>query len=432
MTRSILFRLLLVLVLAWVGYVLSVNLEKETRVVNQGPSLEVGRNTFFAAGAFLQQRGLNVEHHRYPVNPDILEPGNTLLLSDTSYLADDPERVERLLSWVRAGGRLIWAYPGESDPGPLALALGIGHERDQPDEQNKQTRKNKARDNAVESEAAASETVAGEQDLETLGADEPGPRARVRIGIRQQEALLESTRLSRLESPQGDMLRSYHFGSLSLRQDLANSDGEFQPRLEAASRSADGVEMLLLRLGTGRITVLRDISIWSNDRIGLFDHAHLLGELTRGSETVHIQRYSQWPPLSRLIWEHAPEALLAGVCLLLGWLLYHGRRFGPVLQPNLQRRRTLREHIEAVARFHHEQGQTDHLLAPLRQQVMKRAARLDVGFDRLSPEQQQRAVAQQSDVPQEQIARALTPQGHYTSAELVETVQLLIRIRNRL
>ncbi|MBA4503357.1 DUF4350 domain-containing protein [Marinobacterium marinum] len=432
MKRMMLFKVLPALLLAGFAYLFSTQLERKQEVIDEGPAPEVSRNAFFAAGMLLEQRGLSVEHYRYPVDPTRLGRYDTLVLTDTSYLLEDDERIEQLLTWVDAGGRLIWPYSVDLGPDPLNEVLGIGHEYPGSDERSKASHKNKRLPDS-ETEAAMDETLESlAEELEVkarMERDALSPREQVRVDIQAREARVQPRELSRLELPGGEVV-SQHFGELSLREALDTPVGAFRPRLEAVSRSAESVEILLLQLGAGQIAVMKDIDIWSNHRIGLFDHAYLLNHLVAGP--VHIQRYSEWPPLRLLIWQNAPEALLISVCLLLAWLLYRGRRFGPVLLQDRQQRRTLREHVEAVARFHHQYGQLDFVLAPLRQQVIKRAVRLGGGVEQGSPEQQQQAIARQVDMPQELIAQALLPREHYTSAELVETVQLLIRIRNRL
>ncbi len=433
-------RVLIVLLLVWIGYLVAANLERHTEVVDNGPSPEVQRNRYYAAGAFLEQRGLGVDHSRYPVNPEALAAQDTLLLTDTEYLANDPEAVHQLLLWVRSGGHLIWPYTSELEAQPLAEALGIQLERKQSDEaQGKQLNRSKATVSDQETSTVSEPTpdefsedkTRANQASETEAAD-VSARERVRVNIRQREADIQQEQLSRFAPLGAPNMLIHQAGSTSLSPTLAEPGEGIYPTVEAVSRSGNGVDMLLLSLGQGEVTVLKDVSIWSNYDIGLFDHAHLLGWLTRNSARVHIQRYSQWPPLSQLIWTYAPEALLAGSALLLGWLLHLGRRFGPIRRPGLQQRRSLGEHVEAVARFHYQYGQVDYLLAPLRRQITQRAARLQLGFERLSPERQCEAITRLATLQPEEATQALMPREHYNATELVDTVQLLIRIRNRL
>ncbi|PSL14145.1 uncharacterized protein DUF4350 [Marinobacterium halophilum] len=421
--HMILFRVLPVLLLMLLGYVLVTGLESVDQVVDQGPGEEVRRNQFLAAGQLLEQQGLQVEHSRYPVAVNQLGPRDSLLLTSAEYLLDEPERVDVLLDWVASGGQLIWHYRSEMEQHPLAQALGVSHA---PPELNKQALNDKV------AAAELSETVHEAAAQFAQAPQESAPPSlseQVMVDIRRREAGVATTALSRFAP--ADNARIYSPLESPLQW---HENGRFgiEMQLEARSLPVERTSLLMLRLGNGRVSVLRNISIWDNDRIGLFDHAYLLLWLNRDRPVVHIQRYSQWPSLSLLLLDHAVEALTVGIFLLLGWLLYRGRRFGPVLHSSPQQRRTLNEHIEAVARFHHRHGQLNYLLAPLRRQVLNRAARLQGGLEQLPDKLQLAAVAEQAQLPLEQVRQALTPQEHYNSTDLVETVQLLLNIRKRL
>ncbi|MBV0932336.1 DUF4350 domain-containing protein [Marinobacterium weihaiense] len=430
MMRLFMFRVLplaALVLLVLLGYVLMNGLETVGRVVDRGPSVEVRRNQYLAAGQLLEQQGQRVVHSRYPVAVDQLGPRDSLLLTDADYLMDDPVRVAALLEWVESGGHLLWHYSPTQTSHPLAQALGVSRRHHAEDKQAHRDKASRTADEEVDVEALLEHLEAAEKHTEDT--PELRPSERVRENIHRKEAGVAPSELNYLAA--ADRARFYSFASSALEW---QSDTSISANLtlEARSQPSERAALLMLRLGSGRVTVLQDIGIWSNSRIGLFDHAYLLLWLNRDHPVVHVQRYSDWPPLSQLLVAYAPEMLVIDLCLLLAWLLYRGRRFGPVLQPSHQQRRTLNEHIDAVARFHYRQGHLNHLLAPLRRQVLNRAARLQVGLEQLTTAQQQAAVAEQAQLPATAVSQAMTPQEHYTSAELVETVQLLLRIRNRL
>ncbi len=423
--RVSVFRMLslaVLVLLVLLGYVLMTELEAIDRIVDRGPGVEVQRNQYLAAGQLLKQQGQEVVHSRYPIAVEQLGPQDSLVLTSADYLQDDPSSVEQLLQWVESGGHLIWHYTPAQSSDPLARALGVQQVED---------------DHAQQDRAQRMPTTDAGVDLETEvtwldTAEEPSsvnPSAQARADILRREADVPVDELSYLAAARGARIHGAGAPALRWQSDAESIVGV---ELEAQSLPTERTGVLLLRLGNGRITVLRDIGIWSNNRIGLFDHAYLLLWLNRDRAVVHIQRYSDWPSLSQLLLSYAPEVLVMALCLLLAWLLRCGRRFGPALQPSHQQRRTLNEHIEAVARFHYRHGHLNHLLAPLRRQILRRAARLQGGLEQLAAEQQQVVVAAQAQLPPEEVSRALTPREDYTSAELVETVQLLIRIRNRL
>ncbi|SIQ86651.1 DUF4350 domain-containing protein [Marinobacterium stanieri] len=419
---------LLLLLITLLGYGLVNNLERETQVIDQGPDTRVRRNDYFAAGLFLQQQGHSVKHSRFLVSPETLGAKDALILTDVEFLAGSSERARRLLQWVQGGGHLVWSYPSNDYDNPLAILLGVVRQ-----EVESPSSPEEGQDNLESVQAPEPTPVqsSGEQEQQAGGAQN-SEITNLRAEISAREAEIDSRFLGRLRGAEGRVLNSIQYGNWFLQQDLSVSSGDYSPVLEAVARSEQGGQMLLMGLGAGQVTVVKDAKMWSNRHLGMFDHAHLLAWLVRGNDSVHVQRYSQWPSLSQLIWRHAREALLASLLLFLVWVMCQGRRFGPVKTATIPLRRTLAEHVEAVARFHHRYGQIDHLLDPLRRQILRRAASAQLDFDQLKPEQQRQAVLNLADIQQEGALQALIPQGQYNTAELVDTVKLLIRIRNRL
>lgn len=138
----------------------------------------------------------------------------------------------------------------------------------------------------------------------------------------------------------------------------------------ASAGNKDGIQFIQYRVGKGTVTVLTDISLWSNGKIGCHDHAYLLWSLTGGG-SVWLLYHADMPSLAALLWRAAPLPLLLGALLLPMWLWRRGRRFGPMLAPVARQRRRLMEHLRAASLHHWRRGHHDELVRQLRQSIVQ-------------------------------------------------------------
>ncbi|SEG81448.1 DUF4350 domain-containing protein [Marinobacterium lutimaris] len=442
-------RILVILLLALLVLLLFSKLHRVERLVNQGPTAEVLRNAYFAAGRFIEEQGISVEHKVYPVEVDELDATDALLLTDVSYLETRPDKAHRLLDWVSGGGHLIWQYTPALSDGPLEELLGIGSatydsrydddasdysEDDSEESVEDSDAAEQPPETALEQLNAALEQAAQDPSLLDNAADEHQrtPTEEVRYLLDQREEQADEPNISRLQMPGNESLQSLIYSHYSLLQDPDWATANYRLDLRAESLAGERVDLMNFHLGLGQVSVVSDASIWSNDDIGLFDHAALLRWLVADADRLYIQRYTQWPTLNQLIWQQAREPALIILLMLLLWALARARRFGPLQVTHGGERRALGEHVEAVARFHQQHRQFDHLLGPLRRQVLKRASRYHAGFDQLNDSAQYGLIADRAEVTSDEVSRVMTEAGQYTQQELVETVKLLIKIRNQL
>lgn len=193
---------------------------------------------------------------------------------------------------------------------------------------------------------------------------------------------------------------------------------------------ADGVPAVLrYRLGEGRLTLIPARYQWSNDLIGQHDHAAFLLELlgeARGKLWVFLN--VRLDSLLEIIWRHAKFtviALMLTVSLLL-WGFYN--RFGPLTIPEHRRRRSLGEHVQAMANFAWRHGRAASLLANARTQLRQRAELRHPGFQHLQPSEQYAWLAERIQVSPETVRRALdTPTER--AETLIDTITLLQKLR---
>jgi hypothetical protein len=298
------------------------------------------RNPYLAAERFLAGVGVEVRRAEGLTALDVLPPATDTLLLASARRSLSESRVERLLDWVRSGGRLIVSADGvEMDD---AGAHG---------------------DRLLD---ALEVTVLVDQR------DVPVPAPAVE-GDRRQPAGVP------------------HGGACSFPGGvtLLNLDGEPQPLLAGldgsrflaylGSRAAEahlseiGPQMVELAFGQGEAVVLTTLAPWRNERIGCADHAHVLRWLGRDRGTLWWLANTEMEALPVLLWQRFPLAIVLGVVLVGLWAWRQGFRIAGAVAGPLPQRRQLMEHVEGVARYRFRRGEADSLLAPLRAAVLAEA-----------------------------------------------------------
>lgn len=208
--------------------------------------------------------------------------------------------------------------------------------------------------------------------------------------------------------------------------------------IEDGSRTAEawkvnGVPAVLrYRLGAGRLTLVPDRDLWSNDRIGRHDHAAFLAAVfgaPRGK--IWVLYHLKIDNLLQIIWRHASFAVLAlSLTLMLAlWGLYN--RFGPLAIPESRRRRSLGEHVQAMANFAWRYGRAVSLLATARAELRHRAEVRHPGFQYRTPADQYAWLAERIPTSPAAVRDALEMKTDRPDA-VVGAVILLQKLRNSL
>ncbi|WPO99128.1 DUF4350 domain-containing protein [Pseudomonas sp. HR96] len=359
-------------------------LESYRQWVDLGPSAEARGDDYLAAQLFLRQQGVTVQRAPGLEVLDQLDPrgASLLLLGERQRMS--PNQADRLLRWVRAGGRLLF----------VAQALW---------DQDK--------------------AMSGDLLLDRL-----------------QLHQLQTRDLPRL-SP-GDRIQYPELTRLYLENEKAPAYFSFDPawhledpmnKVSAWANNATATHLMQLRWGDGLITVVTDADLWRNAAIGQYDNAWLLWYLTQDSQ-VALVGDAQHDSLTTLLWRYFPQALLALLALLLlgGW--HFALRQGPVQTPPPPARRRLREHLDASASFLLRRAGHASLLRALQRDILRRARRRHPGFERLPVAEQWQVLARLSRQPTAAIADALRPRPRQRlqAAEFCRQVAHLQIIRNAL
>jgi hypothetical protein len=220
----------------------------------------------------------------------------------------------------------------------------------------------------------------------------------------------------------------------ALRVDLLPSprliDEDEQASWQHAFR--DGVRMLALERGEGRITIMATLAMFGNRDLGRLDHAELLARMTRSaSGEIWIVRYLDAPSLLEWLWAHAAYALVALGAFIALWLWRVAVRFGPLLPSPAPERKSLLEHVRALGRFYADHDEWPRALQRLRADAQS-------AFDRFAPElrgadanQRLKEAARLTRIRARDLLAAFT--GRPQSAkDFTHTVRTLALLRSRL
>jgi hypothetical protein len=378
-------------------------LEHYQETVDQGPSPEVRANPYLAAETFLRQRGISVRTiQALNTLPDTGEQAQTLMLLGTREKMT-PAEIKRVLSWTRAGGRLLfvaeqlWDEEKGRSGDPLLDQLQI---------RQFLTRDLREQDKRREREQLKPVIPLSTPDVKAPPT--PWPElTRLYVQNESDPAYMSFDPAFHLDDPQ-DHAQSW-------------------------ANSADATHMLQMVYGDGLITVLTDADLWKTRAIGKYDNAWLLWYLSQDSDVTMLLR-TDHDDLFGLLWKYFPQALLA-LALCLGAGLWHaGMRQGPLQpEPSLARRQ-LGEHLRASADFMLRRRGQQALLRALQQDILRRARQRHPGFDALPVTEQWQMLARVTRQPTSDIGHALRPrlEERLSSSEFTRQVAYLQTLRNAL
>lgn len=363
----------------------SVNFELESYTAREEMSSEARRNPLLAAERLLRRLGQQVESQsgrQYLIHPPP-QPG-VLLVRDLG--APLPQkRVDDLLAWVEAGGHLI-ASPGRLQDDDLSWPLQESF--------------------GVELVHASDlEGDESEDKPEETGGDEAGEGA-------------DTTSI--LLPGDGQEPLDIEFDSDTWFY-VDYADEYWQAPLGEAPH------LLIFSLGKGFVTFLSDSDFFGNERIGDYDHASLLAELTADHDQVWLLYSSQMPSLVQLLWRWAPQLVvsLGFLCLLLIWRM--SRRSGPRMRTTQTQRRDLLEHLQAAAEFNWRIDPSAGFLRQARKQVEKRWLTSHPHLQRLDAAARCEWLAERTGMTAEEIDLALY-QTYDDGGQMVKTTVNLQRL----
>lgn len=204
----------------------------------------------------------------------------------------------------------------------------------------------------------------------------------------------------------------------------------------AATLSHDG-DIIAVRegWGNGYVTLVSDQSFFTNDLIGVQDHARFLLDIVAGwidPGTVWFIYNAEFPGLWELIWANAPYAVAGLALAFLVWLWAVMPRFGPRIEPEPTARRSIMEHIAAAGHFMWRHRGVGKLTESARHAVIREAEIRHSRISHLPLDKQARTIAKITGLPVEPVYRLLSGEHVHKHRDFTHSMQLLQRIRKEL
>ncbi len=406
--------------LIWVSYWFFTHYERVSKTVHTGFQGPARSNPLLAAEYLLKRMGATVMATKTVPDLKKLEKEDTLILiQEDSALSE--AQVDLLRVWITLGGHLIFV----------------------------------------------SDTLQNdEQDEPTEAEDEPSPDPL--LTFLQVSQYKNDAEESDLEPDQPTQVTWQDYSLQVAFSPNYRLEGTRSPVLKIGDDN--GIHLLTYSIGEGIVTVLSDLWFIENDAIEKYDHAQFLWHLVNvkqpvtrvwlvrqrllpRSEATDSQQ-AQVPTLWQLLWLHGWTIILSVATLILFWLWFASRRFGPVLpEPPLTRRRLL-EHIEASGHFLWQHGQAQRLWNATKQALMTRLKVVHPDWSRLSNQELSERLAQMSGWEEQEIeevfnlSSAVSPFSKVRrrfflmtkksgrrggqEAEFTRAVQILTQLRNAL
>ncbi|NOX77049.1 MAG: DUF4350 domain-containing protein [Gammaproteobacteria bacterium] len=395
--------LLLILVLGIVAW-FAFRWEWVEKSIDLGFDTEALGNPYLAAGQFLREQGVDVIAEpgwdildRARDETDALSSGVLIVPASRRSLSE--RRQTQLWRWVENGGSLITQAQGFSDP----------------------------------------ETgYSGDAILN-------------RLGLQLYPAEAGETR-EKFDPARPWLQRATHFDSdrCGAEKNVVKLEFTDQPELlqalfapglvlvdeeQAATSWAsnnDGIQFIRVEVGKGQVIVTTDISLWSNAKIGCYDHAFLLWLLVRDDAQVGFLFNAEVDSLWTLLWKYAPFSAGFGLIWILLWWWNRAARFAPLLPGFFPARRELGEHLYASAMFVWRNGEVASLYRPLQKNVFRETAERHPTFDNMNGDEQSAFLAKITGLDQKKVQWALHCRECEKRSTFLRLVGILQLIRNRL
>ncbi|MGD2170510.1 MAG: DUF4350 domain-containing protein [Gammaproteobacteria bacterium] len=404
---------LALLVFAVIGWLLYINIEFYEETEKASWSTEALRNPYLAAQQFMHESGVEITDVYSLTRLEELESVGTLFFSNAGQV-QTPRQLAQVMDWLETGGNVIYTANSVADDGDLLLSeLGVSVDWRDPDEETDSEEKSLSEQmreyNRQLEEGKSREEIVAQDDGEEISL------TRVDFGddIGELEVAFDN-----------DIVLDHAY-----ILDDEDSDTAYRPF--SWSSSDYGIHMMQFEIGNGLLTVISDPGIWTSYRIDHHDHAYLLWLLSSGEGNFATLRSVLRESIMNLIMRNARELLIAAGLLILLWIWHRGYRFGRILPRDSTRRRALGEHFSSVSHYLWHRRNGDYLVAPLRQQVLRRASLTLAGFAAAEPPLQFELLAAHCDLNPEAVARAFGV-DNFNEASFVYTVRLLKRIEQSL
>lgn len=432
--KNRIFGLLIGVVLLGGGYLFLTFFERYDTTEDQGWSDVALRNPFLAAQQFLQRLDTNVQSVRSLEMLVNLPFNGVIIVSEDSQIVSK-RRSDGLVQWTRQGGHLIVATKvQDSHPNYLLKHFDI--------EVNRSSGACEEDDasNCKKSETASREL--GKKISEYLREEQARIRAEAKrglvvgddISVADREAKIDKSALTVLEFGGDENQLRIHFSERT----SIDHPSFYEDATDVAYSAIywrghqDGIHFVQFDVGDGLLTVIAGDNIWRSGEISLFDHAYLMWLLVARRGDVIILYGSQMPSLWYLVRRYALELLVVGVAWLIAWVIFHGRRFGPLREQQFTVRRSIAEHIGVSASYLWRHHNDQYLLDPVRDSVRHRMQILYRSFDALDRDRQIALVSDHCGIDQNLVSYAWFSKKSNEETNFYKRMRIFQNIRKTL
>jgi hypothetical protein len=372
----------LVLLLVPGGWLFLEKFEYRVEEQNSGFQGDARRNEYLAAERFLERFGMQIKS--LPTILDLKEmPGSDdVLLIPTDRYDLAPEKIEELLHWVRKGGHLV-----------------------------------------VRARRPSTATHAEDDRLfEVLGVETHAKKGG-RFATREENTVIDVQVNDRIENKNVSFDTGVWMANTSAHELTWQVDSEH------------GSQLLEFALEDGFVTLLGDLAFMKNDAIDKHDHAAFLYTVVHIDNTnrrLWIVRHDDMPSLFSIMWEKIPQTVMIFSVLVMTWLWYVTRRFGPVLQGGRHARRSLREHITYSGYYLWRNQNRSELFQGVKSALFEQVSRSRPLWARLESTALAAKLGKIAGLPEAQVLRVLQAETVEKETEFSQFVEVLSEIRKKL
>ena len=226
----------------------------------------------------------------------------------------------------------------------------------------------------------------------------------------------------------GHLATSWHTADFEVMQNGETKDYQVEFQGEVGLNAKFGEEwesanenlgrMVTTEYGYGDIMVLSHARAFRNAYIDRADHAQFVKQVGnwRGAKSI-VFLYGSGTSFMGLLWQHAWQAIIAGLLLLAFWLWMRIPRFGPLKEDDHFVLGGYGDALSASARFLWRKKQLHHYLRPLRDRIESE--------NHDDPENHYQLLVEKSGLTREEVVEAMTASEIKDPASLTRIVYRL-------
>lgn len=356
-----------------------------------GASPEARRNPFLAAQRFLETRSVDVVETTQNLDFKNIPTDQTIILTKVDSMLVSASKIDDALDWIKRGGYMIVGVgteiEGQSsilkhfEVEPEALEVEVEDAFIDDDDMTTSERLRKLNEEIEEKQKQEAEANAKTNEGSSEKNSSQENSNETDDNIESESSLFELLNQ--------DYHHEYYTLSVDLEDDLYvaalddivlnhaliydyDADESLtRPNYTLNTWASDenGTRLLQFYYGEGSFLALSSSDLWTNDHIGLGDHAYLLSYLVPDNSQLKIFYNIESPTLFTIIYRYFYELVWCALALLALWLWYRGIRTQRVHPIPSSGRRIFADHLRSSAEFLTRTKQYSALLAPIKDDI---------------------------------------------------------------